>query len=106
MNTKLIKTFVLFSFLILILTSCSSGKFEKSKPFKHNTPLIKDDVRKAGKVEVDKTVEMGPKPTIGDITLLQKRKKISSQKSKNYLLIPDEFPLLKQSVTFNFKNLD
>ena len=106
MNTKLIKTFVLFSFLILILTSCSSGKFEKSKPFKHNTPLIKDDVRKAGKVEVDKTVEMGPKPTIGDTKFLEKRKKISSQKSRNYILIPDDFGLLKQSVTLNFKNLD
>ena len=106
MNTKLIKTFVFFSFLILILTGCTSGKFKKSKPFKHNTPLIKQDVKKTGKIEVDKTVEMGPKPTIGDTKKLQKRKKISSQKSRNYLLIPDDFPLLKQSVTLNFKNLD
>jgi type IV pilus assembly protein PilQ len=106
MNTKLIKTFVLFSFLILILTGCASGEFKKSKPFKHNTPLIKDDVRIAGKLEVDKTVEMGPKPIFGDTELLEKRKKISSQKSRNYLLIPDEFELLKQSLTLNFKNLD
>ena len=104
MNTKLIKTFVLFSFLILILTGCASGQFGKSKPFKHNTPLIKDDVRKMGKAEIDKTVEMGPKPTIGDIEFLEKRKKISSQKTRNYLLIPDEFGLLKQTVTFNFRN--
>ena len=106
MNTRLIKTFVLFSFLILILAGCASGQFGKSKPFKHNTPLIKDDVRKMGKAEIDKTVEMGPKPTIGDTEFLEKRKKISSQKSRNYLLIPDEFGLLKQSVTLNFKNLD
>ena len=107
MNTKLIKTFVLFSFLILILTGCTSdGKFAKSKPFKHKTPLIKDDIREAGKLEIDKTVEMGPKPTFGDTEKLEKRKKISSQKSRNYLLIPDEFGLLKQSVTLNFKNLD
>ena len=70
MNTKLIKTFVLFSFLILILAGCASGQFGKSKPFKHNTPLIKDDVRKMGKAEIDKTVEMGPKPTIGDTEFL------------------------------------
>ena len=107
MNTKSIKIFVLFSFLILILTGCTSdGKFAKSKPFKHKTPLIKDDVREAGKLEIEKTVEMGPKPTIGDTDKLQKRKKISSQKAKNYLLIPDEYRLLKQNVTLNFKNLD
>ena len=106
MNFKLIKIFVLFSFLVLSLTGCASGQLGKSKTFKHNTPLIKDDIKKLGTIEVDKTVEMGPKPTIGDIDLLEKRKKISSQKTRNYLLIPDEFKLLKQSVTLNFQNLD
>ena len=106
MNIKLIIKFVLFSFLILFLNGCATGEFKKAKPFKHNTPLIKDDVRKSGKIEVQKTVDMGPKPTVGDTTKLQKRKKISSQTSRNYLLISDEFPLLKQSVTFNFKGLD
>ena len=106
MNFKLIKIFVLFSFLVISLTGCASGQFGKSKTFKHNTPLIKDDIKKLGTIEVDKTVEMGPKPTIGDIDLLEKRKKISSQKTRNYLLIPDEFELLKQTVTLNFQNLD
>ena len=106
MNFKLIKIFVLFSFLVLSLTGCASGQLGKSKTFNHNTPLIKDDIKKLGTIEVDKTVEMGPKPTIGDIDLLEKRKKISSQKTRNYLLIPDEFKLLKQSVTLNFQNLD
>jgi len=106
MNFKLIKIFVLFSFLVLSLTGCASGQLGKSKTFKHNTPLIKDDIKKLGTIEVDKTVEMGPKPTIGDIDLLEKRKKISSQKTRNYLLIPDEFELLKQTVTLNFQNLD
>ena len=59
MNIKLIIKFVLFSFLILFLNGCASGEFKKSKPFKHNTPLIKDDVRKSGKIEVQKTVDMG-----------------------------------------------
>ena len=106
MNIKLIIKFVLFSFLILFLNGCATGEFKKSKPFKHNTPLIKDDVRKSGKIEVQKTVDMGPKPTEGDTTKLQKRKKISSETSRNYLLISDKFPLLKQSVTLNFKSLD
>ena len=106
MNIKLIIKFILFSFLILILNGCANGKLGKSKPFKHNTPLIKEDVKKTGKIEVQKTVDMGPKPTIGDTTKLQKRKKISSQTARNYLLIPDDFKLLKQNVTLNFKKLD
>ena len=106
MNIKLIIKFILFSFLILILNGCANGKLGKSKPFKHNTPLIKDDVRKSGQKEVQKTVDMGPKPTIGDTTKLQKRRKISSQTARNYLLIPDDFELLKQNVTLNFKSLD
>ncbi|MDA7695118.1 type IV pilus secretin PilQ [Candidatus Pelagibacter sp.] len=106
MNFRLIKIFVLFSFLVLSLTGCASGQLGKSKTFNHNTPLIKEDIKKSGTIEVDKTVEMGPKPKIEDINILEKRKKISSQKTRNYLLIPDEFELLKQSVTLNFQNLD
>ena len=107
MNIKSIKIFILFSFFILFLNGCSSGNFtKKSGKFKHNTPLIKGDIKAKGEIEVDKTVEMGPKPVIGDTQRLEKRKKISSQKTRNYLLISDEFKLLKQNVTLNFKNLD
>ena len=106
MNTKSIKTFAFFAFLILILNGCASGQLGKTETFKHNTPLIKEDIRKEGQLEVQKTVDMGPNPTIGDTRKLKKRKKISSQKAKNYLLIPDDYTLLKQNVTFNFKNLD
>ena len=71
MYFRLIKIFVLFSFLALSLAGCaSSQRGNKSKPFDHNTPLIKEDIKKSGTIEVDKTVEMGPKPTIGDIDLL------------------------------------
>ena len=76
------------------------------KPFKHNTPLIKEDIQKQGSVEIEKTVKMGPQPIEGDIIKLGKRKQISSEKQKNYLLIPDEYVLLKQSVSFKFQNLD
>ena len=107
MNTKQIKLFFYFLILVIGLTGCTTnGKFKKSKPFKHNTPLIKSDIRKAGQTEIAKTIDMGPKPVFGDTTQLEKRKRISSQTSKNYLLIPDEYKNLKQRITFKFQNLD
>ena len=107
MNIKSLKIISLISILLLVLNACATKPFsKKGKGFKHNTPLIKDDIRKAGKIEVEKTVDMGPQPVIGDTTQLEKRKKISSQQKRNYLLIPDEFDDLKQIVSFKFKNLD
>ena len=107
MNTKLLKLFSLLTFLIIFLNGCSSGTLSKKpKGFKHNTPLIKEDIKKTGKKEIEKTVNMGPQPVIGDTQLLEKRKKISSQQKRNYLLIPDEFETLKQPVSFRFKALD
>ena len=105
MNTKnFINLFVLL-FLILFLNGCQTVQ-KANKPFKHNTPLIKDDVREKGKMEVAKTLDMGPKPVEGDTRKLEKRKKISSESQRNYLLIPDTFPMLKQRITLKFKNLD
>ena len=49
---------------------------------------------------------MGPNPVEGDVEKLQKRKQLSSVKSKNYLLIPDEYTSLKQNLSFKFQNLD
>tara|TARA_Y100001949_G_scaffold157552_1_gene147210 strand:- start:304 stop:1848 length:1545 start_codon:yes stop_codon:yes gene_type:complete len=103
-NKNFINLFVLL-FLILFLNGCQTVK-KANKPFKHNTPLIKDDVREKGKMEVAKTLDMGPKPVEGDTRELQKRKKISSESQRNYLLIPDTFPMLKQRITLKFKNLD
>ena len=107
MNIKNFKFFILLSFLsALLLSGCTSdGKFGIKK-FKHNTPLIKEDIKKKGRIEVDKTAEMGPKPAEGDVIKLGKRKQISSQKTRNYLLIGDEYKLLKQNVSFKFQNLD
>ena len=79
MNIKSIKIFILFSFFILFLNGCSSGNFtKKSGKFKHNTPLIKGDIKAKGEIEVDKTVEMGPNPVIGDTQILEKRKNKST----------------------------
>ena len=49
---------------------------------------------------------MGPKPVFGDAKKLKKRKTISSQVNKNYLLIPDDYKNLKQNITIKFQNLD
>ena len=107
MNIKSVKILIPFLILLFALNSCATNQWKKSnKPFKHNTPLIKDDIRKIGRAEIDKTIKMGPKPVFGDTVLLNKRKKISSQAQRNYLIIPDDFKLLKQRVTFNFQNLD
>ena len=106
MNTRIIKLIATFALLIITLNSCANGKFKKSEPFKHNTPLIKEDIRKSGQSEIAKTIEMGPKPSVGDIQRLNKRKKISSQASRNYLLIPDEYTNLKQRISLKFQNLD
>ena len=106
MNIKFLKIFALLVFSIVFLNGCTQGQLSKSKVFKHNTPLIKDDIRAQGKKEIEKTVAMGPQPVLGDTDKLEKRKKISSQTKRNYLLIPDEFKSLKQTVSFRFKNLD
>ena len=104
MNTKKLFRFISVIVLGLILTGCQALK-EANKPFKHNTPLIKENIKKDGKAEIQKTLELGPKPALGK-KKFGKRKKISSEAQRNYLLIPDTFPALKQRVTFRFKNLD
>ena len=53
MNTKsCIKIFGLL-FITFLLSGCAAVK-EANKPFKHNTPLIKEDIRKDGKAEIQK----------------------------------------------------
>ena len=104
MNTKnFIRFFGLFLFA-LVLSGCQSIK-DANKPFKHNTPLIKEDIKKDGKAEIQKTLKLGPKPAEG-IKMYGKRKQISSEAQRNYLLIPETYPLLKQRITLKFKNLD
>ena len=109
MNIK--KLSLIFGLIIfaLVLNGCANSKFNKkyNKPFKHNTPLIQDEnIVKKGKSEIAKTLEMGPKPREGGNRKYVKRKKISSETQRNYLIITDEYPLLKQRVTLKFKNLD
>ena len=100
---KYLSIFTLIT-IALILNGCANSKYYK--PFKHNTPLIKGDIRKEGKSEIAKTLDMGPKPVIGDTRKLGKRKKISSQKQRNYLIISNNYPKLKQRISLKFQNLD
>tara|TARA_B100000965_G_scaffold276678_1_gene234512 strand:+ start:152 stop:1687 length:1536 start_codon:yes stop_codon:yes gene_type:complete len=104
MNIKKFISIISLVLIALILNGCANSKY--NKPFKHNTPLIKDDIQKKGKSQIAKTLEMGPKPVEGDTRKLGKRKKISSEVQKNYLIISNKFPLLKQRITLKFKNLD
>ena len=108
MKFKNFKLLALLPLLVFLLSGCETLKVGKKtkKVFKHNTPLIKDqNIVDSGKSEVAKTLEMGPKPLEGDSRKLGKRKKISSEAQRNYLIISDDYPLLKQRVTLKFKNL-
>ena len=63
MYIKSIKIIASFLILLFVLNSCANNPYsKKTKPFKHNTPLIKEDIRKMAGKEIDKTVEMGPQP--------------------------------------------
>ena len=60
MSIKQIKLISSLFILLLFLSNCTStGQFKKAKPFKHNTPLIKDNIRKSGQSEIAKTLEIG-----------------------------------------------
>ena len=109
MSFKNLKILFLYLILVISVTGCTvkDGKVVKTmKDFKQPDTLIKDDIRKKGQSEISKTIDMGPKPVFGDATKLKKRKTISSQTAKNYLLIPKKYKNLKQTVTLKFQNLD
>tara|TARA_Y100000992_G_scaffold177290_1_gene119502 strand:- start:21 stop:1571 length:1551 start_codon:yes stop_codon:yes gene_type:complete len=97
-------SYILIPLLFLLLSGCAE-KMAKKK-FKHDTPLIKTDVKTLGKKELETSAEMGPIPVEGDVVKLKKRRQLSSVKERNYLLISEEFESLKQNVSFKFQNLD
>ena len=75
MIIKKISTYIGLILFLFVLNACQNIK-KYDKPFKHNTPLIKDkDIVSSGKSEISKTLEMGPKPIEGDAKKLGKRKK-------------------------------
>ena len=110
MYIKKINQFLVLLMVSLILSGCvvnKDGKYglKKKEPWKikGNFPT---DIQAKGKAEISKTIELGPKPVSTDNKKIKKRKIISSEIQKNYLSIPDKYPLLKQNVTFKFKNIE
>ena len=77
MIKNFLKTIVSLVILAFLVSGCNTTGKKGSKGFKHDTPLIKTDVKKLGKKELEKSAEMGPIPVEGDIIKLNKRKKIS-----------------------------
>ena len=60
MKFKKIISFLIIPFLIIFLSGCVVNKdgkmvLKKNEPFKHDTPLIKTDVKKLGKKELEKS---------------------------------------------------
>ena len=54
MNIKKYLSILSLITIALVLNGCANSKY--NKPFKHNTPLIKDDIRKTGQSEIAKTL--------------------------------------------------
>jgi len=86
--------------LCFFLAACAT-------PQKRSIGKIDNDIRAYGKKDMQKTIDMGPKPneTFND-QLEKKRKIITSEQVRNYVTIPDSFGNLKQKISINFNNLD
>ncbi len=104
---KYLKIF-LSLFLVVLLQSCSTtGTVKKPKSVHGDKPLIDTTVIiKKGQKDMDKKVSDGPKPLDTSIVREDKRKTITTENVKNYVTISDEYPKLKQLISFNFQGLD
>ena len=86
--------------LCFLLASCAT-------PQKRSISKIDNDIRAYGKKDMQKTLDMGPKPNeTFDDQIEKKRKIITSEQVRNYVTIPDSFANLKQKISINFNNLD
>ena len=77
-----LKTIVSLIILVLFVSGCTTTSKKGSKGFKHDTPLIKTDVKKMGKAELEKMAEMGPVPVEADVVKLKKEKNIFCKRKK------------------------
>ena len=57
MNTRALLRLIGIILFSVVLTACQQMK-DVNKPFKHNTPLIKENIKKDGKAEIQKTLEL------------------------------------------------
>ena len=93
-------------FLIGLLQSCAApGK--KPKSVHGDKPLIDTaEIIVQGREDMDKKVIDGPKPYDTTFEREDKRKLITTENVKNYVTISDDYPYLKQLLSFNFQGLD
>ena len=103
---KLFRLFLILSFSFILSNCAEVRKKNKTFVIKNNKELITEDMRELKKEEIEKTVSKGPKPVESNPRQLNKRKKITSSVTKNYLLIPNEYTYLKQPISMKFSNLD
>ncbi len=96
---------ILILFSAILLNSCASNK---KKSVHGDQPLIKpSDIVVEGRKQMDEKVKHGPKPYDTDFDpTANKRKTITTEQVRNYVTISNEFTNLKQSVSFNFNNVD
>ena len=60
MNSKALNIIISLLLMSFVLSGCTqtTSKGKKKVIFKHDTPLIKEDVKKLGKIEVEKSAEI------------------------------------------------
>ena len=73
MNTKRLINYFGLIFFAFVLSGCQAVKDAK-KPFKHNTPLIKENIKKDGRAEIQKTLELGPNHLMGKKFMVKEKK--------------------------------
>ena len=96
--------FFLLLILLVLLQSCAA----KNKSVHGDKPLIDTaEIIVKGREEMDKKVIDGPKPyDTPEIPREDKRKTITTQNVKNYVIIPEEYTNLKQNISINFQGVD
>ena len=104
MKKSYIKIFTSFIIVGLLVAGCTAtGKKKSTKAFKHNTPLIKTDIKELGKVEVDKMAKMGPTPVESPFfnTLMDSLSKFNVFCDRDNCLLnliyPKKFPVISKS---------
>jgi len=90
---------------ILLLTNCASNP---KKSVHGKEPLIDpSDVVVKGTEQMNEKVKYGPKPFETEFDpSANKRKTITTEQVRNYVSISNEYENLKQTVSFDFRNVD
>ena len=88
MNTSYFRILINFVFISLLLSGCTMTGKKSTKVFKHDTPLIKTDVKSLGKKELETntvSVRARDKGNIGNISIDQFNTIIKDEPSPNLI---------------------